>query len=409
MKTAMPSRIWGVLSFAFITLLLLGVPARLVLGFSFLAGTPYFDAVLTPLLLIDLVVRWRAAGSFKAYGWRWFLLDLTSAIPFGAMLPGTPLDMIRLVKLARVIQTMQQWWHSYISKWNSLRLLYSGYFIALLVHGLACGWVALRSLHASAATGENSYLRALYYCVTTLTSVGYGDITPQTNFEMMFAVVVMALGVGMFGYVIGNVAHIISNLHPSRARYVETMERINAFMDYRGLPDGLQQRIRDYHAYRWEKRLGFDESAIVDDFPPSLRAEVSLFLKKDVIEKVPFFQGASTDLIREIAMAMRPLVYLPGDFVFRSGDQGHEMFFIGRGTVEILGKDEQTVQATLNDGQFFGEVALVKGQPRNASVRAVGYCDLYALHKDTFDRIVAHHPGFKEHIDRFVTERFTRS
>jgi voltage-gated potassium channel len=106
---------------------------------------------------------------------------------------------------------------------------------------------------------------------------------------------------------------------------------------------------------------------------------------------------------------MHPLVYLPGDYIFRAGDQGKEMFFIGRGTVEILGKDEESVQATLGDGQFFGEVALVKGQPRNASVRAVGYCDLYALDKDTFDRIIAHHPGFKEHIDQMVKERFTRS
>jgi voltage-gated potassium channel len=409
MKTLSPSRIWGVLAFAFVTLLLLGVPARLVLGSSFLAGTPLFDEVLTPLLLIDVIVRWRTAGSFRAYGWRWFLVDLVAAIPFGQLIPGTPFDMLRLVKVTRIVETMQQWWHSYISRWNSLRLLYSGYFIALLLHVLACGWVALRSTHVTLLSGENTYLRALYYCVTTLTSVGYGDITPQTNYEMLFAIAVMALGVGMFGYVIGNVAHIISNLHPSRARYVETMERINAFMDYRGLPRGLQERIREYHAYRWEKRLGFDESTIVDDFPPSLRAEVSLFLKKDVIEKVPFFKGAGTDLIRDIALAMRPEVYLPGDYIFHAGDQGQEMFFIGRGTVEVLGRDEQTVQATLKDGEFFGEVALVKGQPRNASVRAVGYCDLYALRKDTFDHVVAHHPGFKEHIDRMVTERFTRS
>lgn len=408
MNTSTPTRLWSVLSFVFSTLLIIGLPARLVLGSSFLAGTTSFDQILVPLLIADMVVRWKSAGSFAGYGWRWMLVDLFALVPFGTLVPGSPLDLIRLAKLARIVETMQHWWHHYISKWNTLRLVYSGYFIALLVHGLACGWVALRSLHQSGAE-SNTYLRGLYYCVTTLTSVGYGDITPQTDFEMMFAVTVMALGVGMFGYVIGNVAHIIANLHPSRARYVETMERINAFMDYRGLPDGLQQRIRDYHGYRWEKRLGFDESAIVDELPPSLQADVSLFLKRDVIEKVPLFKGAGTDLIRDIALAMHPLVYLPGDYIFRAGDQGNQMFFIGRGTVEVLGKDEQSVQATLGDGQFFGEVALVKGQPRNATVRAVGYCDLYALDKETFDRIVANHPGFKAHIDQMVEERFTRS
>jgi len=408
MNTTPPPRIWSLLSFIFTTLLVLGVPARLILGTAFLRGTAYFDEILTPLLVADLVVRWKVSGSFKNHGWRWILVDVLAAIPFGAIVPGSPLDLLRLAKLGRVVQTMQQWWHQYISKWNSLRLLYSAYFIALLVHGLACGWVALRSLQQPSPE-SNTYLRGLYYCVTTLTSVGYGDITPQNDLEMIFAVMVMALGVGMFGYVIGNVAHIIANLHPSRARYVETMERINAFMEYRGLPNALQHRIREYHGYRWEKRLGFDESAIVDDLPPSLQAEVSLFLKKDVIEKVPLFKGAGADLIRDIALAMHPAVYLPGDYICRAGDQGKEMFFIGRGAVEILGKDETSIQATLGDGQFFGEVALVKGQPRNASVRAVGYCDLYALDKDTFDRIIAHHPAFKKHIDQMVEERFTRS
>jgi hypothetical protein len=408
MSASPMSRYWGFASFAITTVLVVGIPARLVLGNQFLAGAPYFDFVLVPLLLLDILIRWRVAGSLKDYGWGWLLIDVLAAVPFGTILAGTPLDLLRLVKVRRLVEAMRHWWGQYVAQWNFLRLLYSGYFIALLVHCLACGWLALRSLHPIEGV-PNTYLRALYYCVTTLTSVGYGDITPQTDFEMMFAITVMALGVGMFGYVIGNVAHIIANLHPSRARYVETMEQINAFMEYRDIPTPLQSRIREYHGYRWEKRMGFDESEIVDQLPPSLRADVSLFLKKDVIEKVPLFNGASPELVRDIALAMRPLVYLPGDFIFHAGDRGQEMFFIGRGTVEILGKDEHSIQATLRDGQFFGEVALVKGQPRNASVRAVGYCDLYALDKETFDRIVAQHPEFKEHIDKMVRERFTRS
>ena len=325
MITTPPPRAWSVLSFVVTTLLVLYVPARLVLGPSFLGGMPSFDIILVTLLITDLVVRWKYAGSFETYGWRWFLVDLLAALPFGLLFPGSPLDLIRLVKMGRIVETMKQWWQQYGSRWNTLRLLYSGYFIGLVVHGLACAWVALRSLHPQEGV-PNTYLRGLYYCVTTLASVGYGDITPQTDYEMIFAVIVMALGVGMFGYIIGNVAHIIANLHPSRTRYVEAMEKINAFMEYRRLPAGLQHRIREYHGYRWEKRLGFDESAIVDELPPSLQAEVSLFLKKDVIEKVPLFKGAGTDLVRDIALAMRPLVYLPGDFIFRAGDQGKEMF-----------------------------------------------------------------------------------
>jgi voltage-gated potassium channel len=398
------ARVWTAVMFIAATALAVSVPVHLVQGVPS-AGTVLY-VIMTVLLLADVGVRWGESRSLSAYGWRWLLVDVVAAIPFGILFGPTPLDALRLLKLARVVSVMALWWHRNTPRWNTLRLLYSGYWIALVVHWLACGWLALRAIPPESLPAQNTYLRALYWCVTTLASVGYGDITPQTEVEMIYAIIVMAIGVGMFGYVIGNIAHILANLHPSRTRYVETMERLNAFMEYRDLPSSLQDRVLGYYHYRWEKRLGFDESAILAELPPSLLADVSLYLKKDVIEKVPFFKGAGEELVREIALAMQPVIYMPGDYVFRSGDKGQEMFFIGRGEVEVLAKDGRTVQATLRDGEFFGEIALVLGHPRTASVRAVGFCDLYALDKETFHRIIARNPEFAAHIDAMVRERF---
>jgi voltage-gated potassium channel len=361
---------------------------------------------ITLVMLADLVVRWKRSGGVAGYGSRWLAADLLGALPLG-LITGVPgLEVLRLAKLGRVVQTMGELWSAYIDKWNTFRLLYSGIWIAFVVHWLSCGWLALRAASPHLDNTGNTYLRALYWCVTSLTSVGYGDIIPRTDYETLYAILVMVAGVGMFGYVIGNIAHIITNMHPSRVRYIETMEGLNAFMEYRGLPSQLQHRIRDYYAYRWEKRLGFDESAILNDLSVSLQGDVSLFLKKDVIEKVPFFKGATEELVREISLAMRPRVYMPGDPIFRAGEKGEEMFFIGRGEVDILAKDGSTIQAVLRDGDFFGEGALVLGQPRSATVRAVGYCDLYALDKPSFDSIMQRHPEFAAHIEAMIKERF---
>lgn len=367
---------------------------------------PVLGHLLTVVMIADLIVRWRASGSFSSYTVRWFLVDLAGALPLG-LLTGIPaLETLRLIKLARLVQTMQDLWSTHIDKWNTFRLLYSAIWIGFLVHWLSCGWIALRAMSTGLDNTGNTYLRSLYWCITTLATVGYGDITPRTDLETIYAVLVMVAGVGMFGYVIGNIAHIITNMHPSRVRYIETMEGLNAFMEYRGLPSQLQHRIRDYYAYRWEKRLGFDESTILNDLSVSLQGEVSLFLKKDVIEKVPFFKGATEELVLEISLAMRPRVYMPGDLIFRAGEKGEEMYFIGRGEVHILAKDGSTIQAVLRDGDFFGEGALVLGQPRSATVRAVGYCDLYALDKPSFESIMQRHPEFAAHIEAMIKARF---
>ena len=178
-----------------------------------------------------------------------------------------------------------------------------------------------------------------------------------------------------------------------------------AFMHYRHIPRALQQRVRDYYDYLWEQRRVFDETKILKDLPPSLSTDVSLFLKRDLIENVPLFQGASDAFIREVALELESVVVMPGDFIIRAGERGRDMYFISRGTAEALAPDGQTLYRTLSDGDFFGEIALILDQRRSASVRAVTHCDLYRLDKTMFERTLSHYPNIASQIRELAEER----
>ena len=91
--------------------------------------------------------------------------------------------------------------------------------------------------------------------------------------------------------------------------------------------------------------------------------------------------------------------------IVRAGEVGFDMFFISRGSVDVLSADETTKYATLTDGQFFGEIALLLSMPRTATIRAREYCDLYRLDKETFDRILVRYPSFKENIQELADAR----
>lgn len=278
------------------------------------------------------------------------------------------------------------------------------FWVLLVAHWIACGWMALGGTVSEMDFVDN-YIRAYYWCITTIATVGYGDITPKTNAQIIYTMHVMILGAGLYGYIIGNVANILAKRDVAKMHHAEKMERINAFLKYRAIPNKLQQKIRSYYSYLWESRLGYDESAVLSELPANLKEEVSLYLNREIIEKVAIFKGASEEMIRDLVVQLKPQVFTPGDFIFKAGEIGKNMYFICRGKVEVTSRDGKTVYATLADGSFFGEAALLLSQPRNASVRAVDYCDMYTLDKESFERVLDFYPEFASHVRELAEER----
>ncbi|MCB1307625.1 MAG: cyclic nucleotide-binding domain-containing protein, partial [Leptospiraceae bacterium] len=230
-------------------------------------------------------------------------------------------------------------------------------------------------------------------------------ITPKTNAQTLYTILLEILGAGMYGYVIGNIASLLANVDVARAQYLDKLEKVNTFMRFRKIPEDIQENIRNYYEYLWESRRGYDEAQVITDLPPPLKMKVALHLNRDVIEKVPIFKGASDDLIRQLVLKLQPAVYTPGDYVFRKGESGSTMFFIIRGSVEVIAEDGKTVYAMLTEGNFFGEIALLLKQPRTASVRAVEYCDLYTLDQDTFNNVIEDYPEFAHHVRQMARQR----
>ncbi|MFZ5788417.1 MAG: Crp/Fnr family transcriptional regulator, partial [Acidobacteriota bacterium] len=96
-----------------------------------------------------------------------------------------------------------------------------------------------------------------------------------------------------------------------------------------------------------------------------------------------------------------------GEYVFREGDPGSEMFIIQEGQVEIL-KDiggQEIRVALLDEGDFFGEMSILEDLPRVASARAVGTCVLLSIDSTTFDQMARHNPEIPVRMLRKLSRR----
>ena len=102
------------------------------------------------------------------------------------------------------------------------------------------------------------YLYSLYWSLTTLTTVGYGDVTPKNDAERLFTSVTLLLGGLVFGYMLGNVSSMMNQLERQDYLLRERMDVVKDYVTWRNMPPCLAMRIKSYYAHFYNFRPVFD-------------------------------------------------------------------------------------------------------------------------------------------------------
>jgi putative ABC transport system ATP-binding protein len=128
----------------------------------------------------------------------------------------------------------------------------------------------------------------------------------------------------------------------------------------------------------------------------------------DFLKTVELFQNLTPTELTNVAEHVKKRRYAEGDIIIRQGDIGEEFFLIASGSVVVLGDApdaSQQPRATLGAGGFFGEGALLTGEPRNATVRAAEEVETYVLAKDDFQHALEISASFNDQILRVYFRR----
>jgi voltage-gated potassium channel len=278
--------------------------------------------------------RWHWATNFGG------IVDLAGALPLVELLVGVPLATAQLFGAFWLLKLVP-----YAPGLDLLgRVLRNARKMLL---GLLLGFIMVLVLAATLAyvlEGEaqpdtfGSIPRALWWAVSTLTTVGYGDEVPVTAFGRLLAGAVMLCGIGICAV--------------------------------------------------WT-------AILVTGFSSEMRR--SEFLRSwDLVARVPFFQGLGAARIAEVAQLLRPRNFGAGEIIVRRGQPGDCMYFIVSGEVSIDLKPQPRIMGT---GDFFGELALIFGEPRSATVLAKSNCELLHLDLADFRHLESRHPEVAQFID----------
>ena len=356
------------------------------------------------LILLTTLAWWNQqpqdSKSKKMHISFWTSFMLFSSLPFGIIGPQF-LIFFKLLRFAGLFKAYNDLNKSHdLSKPKRVMLI--GLIALIGVHLVACTWLLVQPM--TGISDSEAYIKSLYWAVTTLTTTGYGDITPTNDLGRLFTMFVMLTGFSAFGIMVGN----ISNLLMAKNRHLEAnrekIEDLSLFMEYYKVPRNLKTEVMGYYSHRLEKRLSENDSNIISDLPHGLQKDLQIYIKMKLIDALPIFQGLSQACLKRIAEQLEALSYSSGDILIKKGEVGEEMFLIDQGEVEVLNDQGNTI-AIIKHGQCVGEMALLTQSLRTANVVAKNYCDVYRLTKIDFISIGQDYPELEESFHRIMVRR----
>ncbi|CAM9240513.1 unnamed protein product [Choristocarpus tenellus] len=235
----------------------------------------------------------------------------------------------------------------------------------------------------------SKYLASFYWTIATLMSVGYGDVSANTNNERLYALLTEVIGATAFGFIIAMVTVIVETMDPQATAKNGKMDEIREYIVTRGLSKSLQLLIRKHFDYFYGRTSVFEEVPILRDLPYTLRMGLAQRTHGQLVNTLHFFNGFDIQVITEVVYRLKPMQMLSKEYLGKTGDVLDESFFVVEGRVEArrVMKGNQVIAALHSGGSSFELGSLVLHDPMQFTYRALVQSELMWLDREDLSTI----------------------
>ncbi|EWS73306.1 cation channel family protein (macronuclear) [Tetrahymena thermophila SB210] len=180
------------------------------------------------------------------------------------------------------------------------------------------------------------YLTTLYYCVITMITVGYGDITPISIYEKAYVIGMALISCGVFAYSVNTVGNIFSKLREQNVSYQKEQFELINYMEFRNIKKQTQMKILKYLEYikKGKDENKYQAMEILSQFPQNLREEVQREYFYKILKGDSFLaKQFSEKFLIQLSLKMKEKTYGPWEKLVSRGSLIDNLYFIIKGQI----------------------------------------------------------------------------
>lgn len=356
-----------------------------------------------------------------------FFIDVVSTIPwnyFGGSDILPVLGLLKLTRLGRISIIISRLSINETYK-AMLKIVQLTFYLYLVNHILGCiwfwivnqnklwappfDWVVLPAINTNLYSYGTSYeyWSCFYYAILIIAG---NEIGPRTNFEFVFISIMLIVGTFIKGSIFGEMANLTTIMTEKQVKFQSQVDSANTAMKNLDISLDVQQQVRDYFLFT---QITLDEQEelkkFIDMLSPSLKLEITIHIfSQELKKKLLKDQPKVNEIVRLIVTKLNFVLSVPEEILLNQDDESTDMFFIAKGEcgVNVLDnkKNENIDYKILKPGHYFGEISLLYGCRRTATVYSRNYSTLGRISRESIMEIQSDNPAFMLKVKQRVLE-----
>ena len=418
-----------------------------------------FDLILNFLFCIDIIINFftcdelpdgtiedRQSQIAIRYLKKWFLIDLISSLPFNLLDFAFETDqnrsgnlnsvmrlarlprLYRLFRLAKIFKAIGHYSQmQYTERLQGLfhvnsrivKLMKFLTIVCFCVHLMGCIWFftarvmefepdtwVVRCGYIESPEYEQ-YLAGVYWAVTTMVTVGYGDIAAKTWLEIICAIIWMFVGVGFYSFTVGSLSSFLTSVDTKESLLTAKMTALHEFAKETNISHAARVKVRDaVRYYNWKAgSVWTNKHSLFNDIPRSLQYEVSLSMYNGILKDLQFFSHKPPSFVLYFLPLFKPLSHLNATYLYKEGEFADEMYFICKGRVNLVLFPHEIAYKSYLRGSYIGEIEIVKQIRRIDNAQVCGNSEFLSISRSDLRGAMREFPVEAKEIAELAHER----